>query len=84
MTAAVRALGRIAQREILRRVRSFADFNEANDPFGEHDFGAFNANGERLFFKVDYFNLNMTTGSKDPADPAITARVLTIMCAGDW
>ncbi|MFA5952826.1 MAG: DUF3768 domain-containing protein [Hyphomicrobium sp.] len=84
LTAAVIALGRAAQREIISQVRTFSDFNEANDPFGEHDFGAFTSAGERLFFKIDYFNLDMTAGSENPADATITTRVLTIMCATDW
>ena len=42
--------------QILDRVRSFDDFSEDNDPYGEHDFGAFDHAGERLFWKIDYYD----------------------------
>jgi Protein of unknown function (DUF3768) len=33
----------------------------------------------RLFWKFDYYDKIVTHGSKDPTDPEITTRVLTIM-----
>ena len=30
---------------ILNKVRTFKDFNEGDDPYGEHDFGAFDLKG---------------------------------------
>jgi hypothetical protein len=39
--------------EVIAKVRDFDDFNEDNDPWGEHDFGAFDHNGKRIFWKVD-------------------------------
>jgi hypothetical protein len=65
-------------------VRAFSDFGPNNDPYGEHDFGAFDIEGERLFFKLDYYNLTLDGGSPDPADPAVTHRVLTIMLASEY
>ena len=52
--------------------------------YGERDFGAFTFRGEKIFFKVDYFDLNLEYGSEDPADASITARVVTIMLAEDY
>lgn len=54
------------------------------DPHSEHDFGAFTLHGERLFFKIDYYDLGLTAHSPDPADPAVTQRVLTIMLASEY
>ena len=59
----------------------FDDFCQANDPYGEHDFGAFEAEGHTIFFKVDYFDKSLTYHSSDPTDPAVTERALTIMLA---
>ncbi len=59
-------------------------FTPDNDPFGEHDFGAFEQNGERIVWKIDYYDLAMEFGSPDPADPYQTTRVLTIMLAGEY
>jgi Protein of unknown function (DUF3768) len=32
-----------------------------------------------IFFKIDYFDRNLTYHSPDPSDPAVTRRVITIM-----
>ena len=50
----------------------------------EHDFGAFEDEGDRFFWKIDYYDLTLTVGSADPADPAQTARVLTLMLADEY
>jgi hypothetical protein len=42
LTKGIFDLPRPVQCEILRRVRSFDNFTPDNDPYGEHDFGAFN------------------------------------------
>jgi len=65
-------------------VAAFADFNPDNDPHGEHDFGSLEVQGEKLFFKVDYYDLTMKTHSTDAADPAVTKRVMTIMLASEY
>ncbi|HEX8416049.1 MAG TPA: DUF3768 domain-containing protein, partial [Methylobacterium sp.] len=51
---------------------------------GEHDFGALEAAGERVFFKIDYFDASLSHASPDPADTCVTARVLTVMLAGEY
>lgn len=84
MTAGVIALGAEAQRTILAAISDFAQFDQANDPYGEHDFGAVEVGGERLFFKIDDYNQSLTAHSPDPSDPAVTARVLTIMLASEY
>lgn len=80
-TAGIAAMPESDQRAIHTKVRLFATFNEANDPYGEHDFGAFKHNGEDIFWKIDYYAPDMEYGSEDPADPDQTVRVMTIMLA---
>lgn len=65
-------------------VRRFADFDEDNNPWGEHDFGAVEVVGEKIFWKIDYYNPALTAGSENPANAGITKRVLTIMLASDY
>jgi hypothetical protein len=69
---------------VLMAVQTFTDFSPDNDPRGEHDFGDFAVAGQRYFFKIDYYDPTMEYGSEDPADPAKTARVLTIMLASEY
>ena len=84
LTRGVCALPVDDQAAILERVRNFDDFTPANDPWGEHDFGAFEHNGHRIFWKVDAYDRDERFGSPDPADPRVTKRVLTIMLAGEY
>jgi len=69
---------------ILELVRTFGVFDADNDPYGEHDFGAFDHGGEKIFWKIDYYDKTLGAGSSNPADPALTTRVLTIMLAQDY
>jgi hypothetical protein len=80
----VAALGQQAVERIVKTVALFDDFHHANDPYEEHDFGAFEAEGASLFFKIDYFDKSLAAGSPNPADPSVTERVITIMLASEY
>ena len=69
---------------VLAAVTAFDAFTMDNDPHDEHDFGAFEVDGVRHFWKIDYYALDEQHGSPDPADPAVTVRVLTIMLADEY
>ncbi|HLY54535.1 MAG TPA: DUF3768 domain-containing protein [Stellaceae bacterium] len=84
ITAGVEALGAARVAEAVAAVRRFDGFDADNDPYGERDFGAFALGGERLFWKIDAYDRSLRAGSPDPADPAVTVRVLTIMLAGEY
>ena len=49
----------------------------------ERDFGSFDFRGQRICFKIDYYDLALEFGSEDPADPSITTRVMTVMLTSD-
>jgi Protein of unknown function (DUF3768) len=84
MTDGVAALPERDLAQLLAKVRSFDKFTNDNDPYGEHDFGSIELEGVTYFFKHDYYALDMDGGSEDPANPAKTTRVLTIMRADEY
>lgn len=83
-TEGIAALPEADQSAIREKVETFNDFSEDNDPHGEHDFGAFDHDGQKIFWKIDYYAPDMMHGSEDPADPSQTVRVLTIMLASEY
>ncbi|MEO8629066.1 MAG: DUF3768 domain-containing protein [Betaproteobacteria bacterium] len=69
----------------LDAVRTFDRFTRDNDPHSEHDFGSFEVDGQKLFWKIDYYDKGDSNfGAEDPSDPATTERVLTIMLAEEY
>jgi hypothetical protein len=69
---------------IMDLVRNFTDFNEGNDPYGEHEFGTVSADWQEVFWKIDYFGLDLNEASVDPTDSTVTIRVLTVMLAEEY
>lgn len=74
----------IEKAEILDKVRHFDNFTPDNDPYGEHDFGSFDYKGEKIFWKIDYYDKNYQFLSEDPSNPDVTNRVLTVMLAEEY
>jgi hypothetical protein len=84
LTRGVCSLPLIEQMLLLKKVRDFNEFNKANDPYKQHDFGRVEHNGTNYFFKIDYYNLDMDACSDDASNPDITIRVLTIMRSDEY
>jgi len=84
ITPGVAALGADKAGEAWRAVSSFTDFSPSNDPYGEHDFGAFTLGHTQIFWKIDYLDPSLGGGALDPADEATCVRVLTIMLAEEY
>ena len=84
ITAGVEAMPAERRKSLLAKVRAFDVFTEDNDPRGEHDFGAVDEGGLRYFWKIDSYDRATEFGSPDPADPAVTTRVLTILRADEY
>jgi hypothetical protein len=86
-TGGIAALPIEMQSTLWMDVAKFSDFSEDNNAHGERDFGAITMPDvpEKIFWKIDYYaDKSCTAGSEDPADPARTFRVLTIMLASEY
>lgn len=84
ITRAVQALPSIKRDILLLAVQHYSDFDNGNDPYGEHDFGSLEFDGRVWFWKIDYYDLDRNHASPDPADPDVTCRVMTIMSADEY
>jgi hypothetical protein len=80
----VAALPELELAELRRAVAAFDTFTEDNDPYGERDFGAVELEGERYFWKIDYYDRTLRFGAEDPSDTSETMRVLTLMHASEY
>jgi hypothetical protein len=83
-TAGVSGEGVAFSHQTLALVRRFDTFTPDNDPHQEHDFGSLTHQGQKVFWKIDYYDAACEHGSEDPADPSQTTRVLTIMLAEEY
>ena len=86
MTASVAELPDMVKAAALQTLASFdaSAFDKCNDPYGEHDFIAFDLCGRTFFFKIDYFDIKLEYASEDPSDPKKTTRVGTLMLSRDY
>lgn len=84
ITPGIAALGPQAVERIVATVMTYNDFCRDNDPYGEHDFGAFEAEGETVFFKIEYFDPSLGAHSVDPIDPKVTRRIMTLMLSSEY
>lgn len=84
LTPAVVAMRQADRLDLFHKVCRFDRFTPDNDPYGEHDFGSVQVAGQTWFWKIDCYDLDLQYGSPDPADPAVSRRVLTIMAAWEY
>ncbi|MBK8458709.1 MAG: DUF3768 domain-containing protein [Phyllobacteriaceae bacterium] len=84
LSAGITALDESFVREILVAVACFEGFTPDNDPWGEHDCGLVEWEGNRVLFKIDYYDPTFERLSDDPTDPCKTERVMTVMFATEY
>lgn len=65
-------------------VRRFDDFNEDNDPYGEHDCAMVRVGSSIIMFKIDPYDLTCSHHSPEATDPSVTKRVMTIMLCEEY
>lgn len=67
---------------LLRAIRAYDRFTPDNDPYGEHDFGGLDWYGDKVFWKIDYYNQALDQW-EDPLS-ADCNRVMTVMLAEEY
>ncbi|MEA3044692.1 MAG: hypothetical protein QOH47_2530 [Sphingomonadales bacterium] len=84
VTRGVQFLPGFNSMELALALRSYDEFDVDNDPHGERDFGDLEFHGASLFWKIDYCDTELAYASPDPADPAVTIRILTVMLTSEY
>ena len=84
LSAGIAAMSSEDKANIVSMVQNFNDFNDDNDVYGEHDFLSIDYKGNKIFAKIDYYDLNYEFMSENPANPDITNRVLTILLSCEY
>jgi hypothetical protein len=84
-TPGINALSPQDQSKIREKVETFNAFTPDDDPHGERDFGAFDHQERRIFWKIDYYDKDLMFESEDPADvfkklAAVAALLLPTHC----
>lgn len=80
LTSGVQALG--VRDRLMAAIRSYDRFDKNNDPYGEHDFGSLRWNGEKLFWKIDYYDQTLNRWEEPCSD--VCMRTLTVMLASEY
>lgn len=85
-TLGIQALGPAVVQEILHQVLVFPDqsFRESFDPYGDRDFIVVHSQGQKVWAKIDTYDLSMKWMSENPADDEVTVRVLTLMLPDEY
>lgn len=81
-TRGIMALDEVTVSEVYASVQQFDSFTESNDPYGERDFGSLSVRGEKVFWKIDYYDKHLSKWC-DPLD-LDCRRVITIMLAEEY
>ena len=78
MTSGVDGLPDEIKTKVLLAVRDYDNFEDGDDPCGEHDFGVIELAGQpKTYWKIDYYDENFEYGGD-------VNRLLTIMLASEY
>ena len=83
LTSGIGALPDESLKNVARAIIDQSEFDEGNDPYGEHDFGVVELPSvPKCYWKIDYFtDASMRYGTEDLQN---AYRVLTVMLASEY
>lgn len=67
---------------LMAAIREYDNFTGVNDAYGEHDFGSLMWEGQKAFWKIDYYDQTLRCW-EDPAS-VLCRRVMTVMLAEEY
>jgi len=84
ITASLQAMGPVAVADILREIASYNGFSPDGEPQCKRDFGAVTYQGQKVFFKIEYYAADKSGRLQNIADPKLTKRVMTVFTSADY
>ena len=81
-TRGIMSLDEVTISDIFVAVQDFSKFTEDNDPYEEHDFGSFTVAGNKVFWKIDYYDQSLGYWC-DPLRPECR-RIVTVLLAEEY
>jgi hypothetical protein len=84
LTAGVAEYGDGFAIECIAAMQAYDSFSEDNDPYHTHEMGLMTIRGERVYWKIDLYDVDYRMGSDDPSNPEVTRRVLTVLLAREY
>jgi hypothetical protein len=84
MTEGIAAQSPEFKAEVFKRVMEYDKFDEEADLHDWHEMGVIEVAGEKVWFKIDLYDLNMEFGTEDPSNLDKTRRVLTILFPSEY
>lgn len=67
---------------LLEAIREYDDFDGDNDPWLEHDLGRIEWNGDKVFWKIDYYDEDLSQWEHPLCGSC--NRVMTVMLANEY
>lgn len=83
-TQGVISLSETTRSQLMQAIVTFTAFDQDNDPYGERDFGLVELEGQKYYWKIDYYDRTYEGLSPDPLDLSVTRRVMTVMRADEY
>lgn len=84
MTAGIAAQTDEFRAALIGALIAFDAFDADSDPYGLHEMGVLEIEGERVWFKFDLYDENYENGAETPTDPKRTRRVLTLLFPSEY
>lgn len=84
MTTGIAAQSDEFRTALIDALVAFDAFDQDSDPYGLHEMGVLEIEGEKVWFKFDLYDENYEYGAEDPTDPKRTRRVLTLLLPSEY